>query len=168
MTEDEIEAQAAFLQGKSTVMATRIYFDACCLNRPFDDQSQARIRLETEATEHLLRAVEEGKLLWVASDALLYEIHKCPEEDRRTAVLALCARATERVAIDEVAMRRAIDLRLHGLRDLDALHLACAERGGVEVLVTTDDAFISTARRLTPASSTRVVNPVVYALEVLQ
>ena len=35
-------------------MATRIYFDACCLNRPFDDQSQARIRLETEATEHLL------------------------------------------------------------------------------------------------------------------
>ena len=59
------------------------------------------------------------------------------------AVLALCARATERVAIDEAAMQRAIDLRLHGLRDLDALHLACAERSGVEVLVTTDDAFIS-------------------------
>jgi len=37
-----------------------------------------------------------------------------------------------------------------------------------EMLVTTDDAFISAARRLTPASSTRVVNPVVYALEVLQ
>ena len=149
-------------------MATRVYFDACCLNRPFDDQSQARIRLETEATEHLLRAVEEGKLLWVASDALLYEIHKCPVEDRRIAVLALCARATERVAIDEAAMQRAIVLRLHGLRDLDALHLACAEHSGVEVLVTTDDAFISAARRLTPASSTRVVNPVVYALEVLQ
>jgi predicted nucleic acid-binding protein len=149
-------------------MATRVYFDACCLNRPFDDQSQARIRLETEATEHLLRAVEEGRLLWVASDALLYEIHKCPEADRRTAVLALCARATERVAIDDAAMQRAIDLRLHGLRDLDALHLACAECSGVEVLVTTDDAFISAARRLTPASSVRVVNPVVYALEVLQ
>jgi predicted nucleic acid-binding protein len=149
-------------------MATRVYFDACCLNRPFDDQSQARIRLETEATEHLLRAVEEGKLLWVASDALLYEIRKCPEEDRRTAVLALCGRATERVTSDEAAMQRAIALRLHGLRDLDALHLACAERGGAEVLVTTDDAFVSAARRLPPASSTRVVNPVVYALEVLQ
>ena len=55
-----------------------------------------------------------------------------------------------------------------GLRDLDALHLACAERGGVEVLVTTDDAFIAAAGRLTPASVTRVVNPVAYALEVLQ
>jgi len=149
-------------------MATRVYFDACCLNRPFDDQSQARIRLETEATEHLLRAVEEGNLLWVASDALLYEIRKCPEEDRRMAVLALCGRATARVTSDEAAMQRAIALRLHGLRDLDALHLACAERGGAEVLVTTDDAFVSAARRLTPVSSPRVVNPVVYALEVLQ
>jgi predicted nucleic acid-binding protein len=149
-------------------MATRVYFDACCLNRPFDDQSQARIRLETEATEHLLRAVEAGILFWVTSDALFYEIHKCPEESRRTAVLALCARATERVASDEAALQRARVLRSHGLRDLDARHLACAERGGVEGLVTTDDAFIAAAGRLTPASATRVVNPVAYALEVLQ
>ena len=27
----------------------RVYFDACCLNRPFDDQTQDRIRLESEA-----------------------------------------------------------------------------------------------------------------------
>jgi hypothetical protein len=27
----------------------RIYFDVSCLNRPFDDQDQERIRLETEA-----------------------------------------------------------------------------------------------------------------------
>jgi predicted nucleic acid-binding protein len=142
-------------------MVIRLYFDACCLNRPFDDQSQARIRLETEAIEHLLQAVEVGRLLWVASDALLYELRKYPEESRRTAVLALCARATERVASDETIMQRARALRLHGLRDLDALHLACAERGGVEVLVTTDDALIAAAGRLTPASATRVINPVI-------
>jgi hypothetical protein len=29
--------------------AYKIYLDVCCLNRPFDQQSQARIRLETEA-----------------------------------------------------------------------------------------------------------------------
>ncbi len=27
----------------------RIYLDACCLNRPFDDQTQPRIALETQA-----------------------------------------------------------------------------------------------------------------------
>jgi hypothetical protein len=26
----------------------KIYLDACCLNRPFDDQSRYRIRLESE------------------------------------------------------------------------------------------------------------------------
>jgi len=25
----------------------KVYLDACCLNRPFDDQSQDRIRLES-------------------------------------------------------------------------------------------------------------------------
>jgi hypothetical protein len=41
----------------------RVYFDTCALNRPFDDQSQPRIRLETEAVEHVLRAVDEGRLV---------------------------------------------------------------------------------------------------------
>ena len=27
----------------------RLYLDLCCFNRPFDDQSQTRVRLETEA-----------------------------------------------------------------------------------------------------------------------
>ncbi|MFN0197095.1 MAG: PIN domain protein, partial [Planctomycetaceae bacterium] len=27
----------------------RIYLDNCCFNRPFDDQRQIRVRLETEA-----------------------------------------------------------------------------------------------------------------------
>ena len=27
----------------------RIYLDVCCLNRPFDEQTQDRVRLETEA-----------------------------------------------------------------------------------------------------------------------
>lgn len=26
----------------------RLYLDLCCFNRPYDDQSQTRIRLETE------------------------------------------------------------------------------------------------------------------------
>jgi hypothetical protein len=32
----------------------RIYLDVCCLNRPFDDQRQDRIRLEAEAIERIL------------------------------------------------------------------------------------------------------------------
>lgn len=31
-----------------------IYLDVCCLKRPFDDQAQPRIRIETEAVLGLL------------------------------------------------------------------------------------------------------------------
>jgi hypothetical protein len=41
----------------------RVYLDNCCLNRPFDDQRQMRVRLEAEATlciqEHIRRGVLE-------------------------------------------------------------------------------------------------------------
>lgn len=30
----------------------KIYLDNCCLNRPFDDQSNLRVRLESEAVNH--------------------------------------------------------------------------------------------------------------------
>jgi hypothetical protein len=37
-----------------------VYLDICCLNRPFDDQAQDRIRLETEvAVRNPLRWLEE-------------------------------------------------------------------------------------------------------------
>lgn len=31
----------------------RLYLDTCCLNRPFDDQSQERVRAQTEAIRHI-------------------------------------------------------------------------------------------------------------------
>ena len=29
----------------------RVYLDNCCYNRPFDEQTQLKVRLETEAKE---------------------------------------------------------------------------------------------------------------------
>src|SRR3990172_3219478 len=59
-------------------MARRVYYDTCARNRPFDDQGQARIRIEAEAVEHLLRAVGDGALVWVSSDIVLFEVRECP------------------------------------------------------------------------------------------
>jgi hypothetical protein len=35
----------------------KIYLDNCCLNRPFDDQANLRIRLESEAIEALCKGL---------------------------------------------------------------------------------------------------------------
>lgn len=44
-----------------------IYLDVCCLNRPFDDQTQERIRLEAEAVRLILANCQTGEypLHWV-------------------------------------------------------------------------------------------------------
>ncbi len=44
----------------------KIYLDNCCLNRPFDDQSQLRIKLESEAKLKIQEDIRSGlyKLIW--------------------------------------------------------------------------------------------------------
>ena len=39
----------------------RVYLDVCCLNRPFDDQSQDRIKLETDAVLSILDNCQTGE-----------------------------------------------------------------------------------------------------------
>jgi hypothetical protein len=55
----------------------RIYLDMCCLKRPFDDQSQPRIRLETEAALALL-AAESATVDYIRSAALRLENRQNP------------------------------------------------------------------------------------------
>ena len=61
----------------------RLYVDLSCFNRPFDDQGQERIRLETEAVFVVLTRIMEGKdtLLW--SWVMSFENDKPPNPDRR-------------------------------------------------------------------------------------
>ena len=64
----------------------KIYLDVCSYNRPYDDQSQMKIRLETEAKLYIQSAVKEGKYLLVWSYMLDFENEKNTYEDRKTAV----------------------------------------------------------------------------------
>ena len=147
---------------------SRGYFDTCALSRPFDDQSQARIRLEAEAVAHLLRAVDEGRLEWVSSDVVVFEVTRIPDEAQRESLLSLARRAGFTVPLSGEIGRRARVLRQQGLRDLDALHLASAEATQAGVLITTDQRFIRTAAGLNPASTVQVKNPVVFEMEAVQ
>jgi hypothetical protein len=48
-----------------------LYLDVCCLKRPFDDQAQPRIRIETEAVLGLPAVkVRVGELTAVAREVL--------------------------------------------------------------------------------------------------
>ena len=51
----------------------KIYLDNCCFNRPYDDQTQIRISLETQAKLYVQDLVKNKKLNLVTSYVLWYE-----------------------------------------------------------------------------------------------
>jgi len=70
-------------------MNYRIYMDVCCLNRPFDDLEQERIRLEAEAILWILQQCQDDKWSLVTSNTLEFELEKNPDQETAEQV-ALC------------------------------------------------------------------------------
>jgi hypothetical protein len=65
----------------------KIYLDNCCFNRPFDDQSQIRIRIETEAKLNIQENIRSGKFQLVWSYLLDYENNKNPYSERKAQIV---------------------------------------------------------------------------------
>jgi hypothetical protein len=49
-----------------------IYLDTCCLNRPYDDQSQTRIQMETAAVLAVMQQVVSGQCELANSEVLTF------------------------------------------------------------------------------------------------
>ena len=64
----------------------RIYLDMCCYNRPYDDQAQLKVAMETQSKLHIQMLIREKKLELVVSYMLRYECSKNPFEMRRNAI----------------------------------------------------------------------------------
>jgi hypothetical protein len=60
----------------------KIYLDVCCLNRPYDDQTQDRIHLESEAVIAIFRHIEQGEWIWVSSGVVNYELSRTTDQER--------------------------------------------------------------------------------------
>jgi len=60
----------------------KVYLDSCSLQRPLDDKSQLRIRLEAEAVLSVLDLVKAGRIQLVSSDTLDFEIGRNPNPTR--------------------------------------------------------------------------------------
>jgi predicted nucleic acid-binding protein len=116
----------------------KVYLDVCCLCRPFDDQLIPRIRYESEAVIAILnRCSRDWELIW--SSAITYEIAKIIDHNRKHYVSTFAAKTTTNILVDIAIKERAAKLMNLGVKALDALHIACAERAGATVLITTDD-----------------------------
>lgn len=150
-----------------TLAGVRLYMDACCLNRPFDDLTQIRVRLEAEAVLAILEKVEAGIWTLLSSKVLVFELVQMSDYVRRNQTLKFLSFARERLPVGQAERVRAMTLRRNlALGEFDALHLACAERLRADVFLTTDDRLLRAIERASGHPlSIPVANPLVWLTE---
>ena len=138
-----------------------IYLDNCLFNRPFDDQSSIRIRLETEAKLFIQAQIGRGlTLAW--SYMLDYENSFNPFEERRKAIQRWRKRAVIDVSETPDIIDRAKQLRTLNVKSKDALHVSCAAEAGCNYFLSTDDILLKKleSTRLIPS-----LNPVAFVTQ---
>lgn len=145
----------------------KIYLDNCVLSRPFDDQSQERVRLETEAIVLLIARFERKEWIWLGSQALDIEIDKLPDFEQQSGLRHVVEFVSQHIAIGEKEFERAIELEKLGFIGFDAVHLACAESGKADVFLTTDDRLLKLAKRLAKRLNVKVENPLDWMKEMI-
>ena len=120
----------------------RIYLDTCCLQRPLDDQTQLRIKVEAEAVLAILASAQTGDCSLLNSEALEYELNRIPDDRRRYEIMAVLALADERLEITDEAEALAELLESHGVDPIDAVHLALASTANADFFGTCDDRLL--------------------------
>lgn len=120
----------------------RIYLDLCVYNRPFDDQRQPRIVIETMEFLFLLGKASSGEITVVNSFALENENADNPYIDRRDIIADILSSARESIDYDEALGKRAREIERLGIMGMDAIHIACAERAEAEIFITCDDLLV--------------------------
>ncbi|QLE58388.1 PIN domain-containing protein [Nostoc sp. TCL26-01] len=141
---------------------TRVYLDTSIYNRPFDDQTQPKIFLETQAIILILQMIEVRLIELVNSSVLEYENSRNPFVVNQQSMERYLQIATLRVLVDENIKNRAEQLEQQGIKSIDALHVACAEASQSDYLITCDRRLINRCQNL----SLTVINPNNFIFEV--
>lgn len=141
---------------------TLVYLDTSIYNRPFDDQTQPKIYLETQAVILILQMVEAKLIELVNSSTLEYENSRNPFPLNQSAMARYLQMAVVKQLVNPAIKVRTEQLEQLGLKAMDALHLACAEASNSDYFITCDKRLINRAQGLT----LKVMNPTDFILEI--
>ncbi len=140
----------------------RIYLDNCCYNRPFDDQSQLSVRLETEAKLRIQYLMRLGIVEYAWSKVLDYELGQSPFFDDQEKIADWSDWAAIYVDIAPQITAKGAEIMGLGVKRMDALHLSCALAANCNWFLTTDRGIL---RHVSNLDSMRVANPVAFVME---
>ncbi len=142
----------------------RIYLDNCCYNRPYDDQSQLRISIETQAKLFLQEQISIGKIELVSSYVLNAENSMNKISSKRENIRAFINENTScyvsAVHKNEIE-KEAISIMDKGAKFIDACHVACAIFAKCDYFVSTDDRLLKCK-----IDKIKLINPVNIIMEL--
>ena len=135
----------------------RVYLDNCCFNRPYDDQTQIGIYLETQAKLHIQSLIYEKKIELAWSFILTFENSQNLFAAKKTAIYQWKNISSVFVEKSEEIGTIAKEITATGIRPADAAHVACAIAGHCNYFITVD-------KRLLKYQDNRIVihNPIEF------
>ena len=142
----------------------RVYLDNCCYNRPYDDQTQLRISLESQAKLNIQTRIKNGEIELATSYMTSFENSENPYEMRRNIILDFQER-NNTVHLskdsDEAVNKKALEIEATGVKHKDACHVASAILSGCEYFITTDKRLLKYQ-----TDEIKLVNPVDFMSEM--
>lgn len=142
----------------------KVYLDNCCFNRPFDDQSQIRVRIETEAKLKIQEEIRSGKFHLVWSYILDYENHKNPFVERKAQIISWKKYAEDDIEESIAVLEAAYSLSQYGIQRIDSLHIACAIIANCDYFLSTDDKILGKSGKI---MNIKINDPIGFIKEVL-
>ena len=134
-----------------------IYLDNCCFNRPFDDQKQIRIHIETEAKLFIQGKVLVGEFKLGWSYILDYENSANPFSERKEIIANWKKQAVVDTDETNILLSLARQLNKSGIKAKDSLHIASSVVMQCDYFITTDQFLI---KKLANFEGIKVVSPV--------
>lgn len=145
----------------------KIYLDTCCLSRLNDNPTHAQIQQEAAAVETILDYCSIGQWFWIGSEVLVFEVNNTQDQSKRLQIQSRLTYVHQSVLVNLAEILRGKYLESLGFKQADALHLACAESGNVDVFLTTDNGILRRAERFSSQLQVSVENPYEWLQEMI-
>jgi len=138
----------------------KIYLDNCCYGRPYDDLSQAKIKIEASAKMYIQSLIRFSSLELCSSFMLYSEINDSPFVISKDNTLNFVNEYSQyfvgekrRSDIEPIAN----EIMGTGVKYKDAVHLACSIIAKCDYFITTDNRVLNYK-----TDKIKIVNPVKF------
>lgn len=138
----------------------KIYLDNCCYGRPFDDNSNETVKLESDATLYIREKIIHNELDLVTSFMIHYENEQKPDEHQKRDIekfFKTYRKLHIGVEFAETLTDIVQSIMFAGIKRKDAYHIACSIFAECDYLITVDKRLLKFQ-----SEKIKIINPIEF------